>query len=284
MTDRENKIKRDKLKVIISVGLIIIFIIALSCILFVDNKFNKKRDNSVNNPVVNSDECCEGCMCGDTIELLKATETAWTLSEINNKGEYVYTRSFINFHGTGKYKFAFFKNDENDNLISEVRGEFTINKNNEIILIPNNDKENKITCKIGEEKDLIAVIYCDKDLGIFTLQKQGTLELPSIIKDNISKTKTIRVKGYESNSKIDKIITGGKEINTLLEIINNSKVWTGATTLPGPQYEIELFDFNNNRIAKILYNPGNYFNIEMNDKSYALTNIDKDSLSVILSK
>lgn len=274
-----DKNKKRKFKTIISFGLIFIFIIALLCILFVDKKFNKKSDEIVNNPAVNSDECCEGCMCGDTIELLKNTETAWNLSKINNKGEYEYIKdSFINFHGTGKNKFAFFKNDK------EVRGEFTINKNNEIILIQNDNKNNRITCKIGEEKDLIAVIHCDKDFGMFTLQKHGTLELPSVIKDTITKTKTIRVKGYKSGSKIDKTITEEREINAFLSVINNSKVWTGAVTLPGPQYEIELFDFNNTSIVKILYNPGNYFNIVINDKSYELTNIDKDSLSVILSK
>lgn len=274
-----DKNKKRKFKTIISVGLIFIFIIALLCILFVDKKFNKKSDEIVNNPAVNSDECCEGCMCGDTIELLKNTETAWNLSKINNKGEYEYIKdSFINFHGTGKNKFAFFKNDK------EVRGEFTINKNNEIILIQNDNKNNRITCKIGEEKDLIAVIHCDKDFGMFTFQKHGTLELPSVIKDTITKTKTIRVKGYKSGSKIDKTITEEREINAFLSVINNSKVWTGAVTLPGPQYEIELFDFNNTSIVKILYNPGNYFNIVINDKSYELTNIDKDSLSVILSK
>lgn len=274
-----DKNKKRKFKTIISVGLIFIFIIALLCILFVDKKFNKKSDNSENNTVVNNNECCEGCMCGDTIELLKNTETAWNLSKINNKGEYEYIKdSFINFHGTGKNKFAFFKNDK------EVRGEFTINKNNEIILIQNDNKNNRITCKIGEEKDLIAVIHCDKDFGMFTFQKHGTLELPSVIKDTITKTKTIRVKGYKSGSKIDKTITEEREINAFLSVINNSKVWTGAVTLPGPQYEIELFDFNNTSIVKILYNPGNYFNIVINDKSYELTNIDKDSLSVILSK
>ena len=30
----------------------------------------------------NNDECCESCMCGDTIELLKTTETAWILITI----------------------------------------------------------------------------------------------------------------------------------------------------------------------------------------------------------
>ena len=43
-------------------------------------------------------------------------------------------------------------------------------------------------------------------------------------------------------------------------------------------------DSNNKRIAEILYNPGNYFNIEINGKSYELTNIDKESLNTILSK
>jgi len=54
--------------------------------------------------------------------------------------------------------------------------------------------------------------------------------------------------------------------------------------LPSPKYELELLDNNNNNIAKILYNPGHYFNIEINEKSYELTNIDNDSLTVILSK
>jgi hypothetical protein len=77
----------------------------------------------------NSKDCCENCICGDTIELLKKLETAWTLTEINSKGEYKYIKdSFINFHGTGKNKFAFFKGDK------EVKGEFTINKNNEMML------------------------------------------------------------------------------------------------------------------------------------------------------
>lgn len=226
----------------------------------------------------NNGECCKGCMCGDTIELLKTTETAWTLTEINDKGEYVYNRhSFINFHGTGKDKFDFFKNDEDANPIYEVKGEFSINSKNEIILIPNDDINNKITCKLGEEKDLIAVMLCDNNFGTFTLQKQGILELPSIIKDTVSKTKTIKIKGHQS-------ITEEKEINAFLSVINNSKVWTGALTLPSPKYELELFDVNNNRIAKILYNPGHYFEIEINEKSYALTNIDNNSLNTILEK
>ena len=221
--------------------------------------------------IENNEECCEGCMCGDTIKLLKTTETAWMLTKINSNGEYEQIKdAFINFHGTGKNNFAFFKYDE------EVKGEFTINKNNEIVLIPN-DKNNKITCKLGEEKDLIAVMYCDNNFGTFTLQKHGTLELPSIIKDNVSKTKTIKVKGHQS-------ITEEKEISAFLSVINNSKVWTGLVTLPSPKYELELFDVNNNSIAKILYNPGNYFNIEINGKSYELTNIDKNSLNTILEE
>lgn len=219
-----------------------------------------------------NEECCDGCMCGDTIKLLKTTETAWTLTKIDNKGEYEYIKdAFINFHGTGKDKFAFFKNDK------EIKGKFTINKSNEIILIPNDNKIKKITCKLGEEKNLIAVMHCDNNFGIFTLQKQGTLELPSIIKDTVSKTKTIKIKGHQS-------ITEEKEINAFLSVINNSKIWTGAVNLPSPKYELELLDVNNNRIAKILYNPGHYFSIEINKKNYELTNIDKNSLNIILDK
>ena len=232
----------------------------------------KEKNKNGNKSYENSEECCEGCMCGDTIELLKSTETAWILTKVNSKGEYEYIKdSFINFHGTGKNKFAFFENDK------EVRGEFTINKNNEIILTSNNNKNSKIVCKLGEEKDLIAVMNCDKNFGTFTLQKQGTLELPNIIKDTVSKTKTIRVKGHQS-------ITKEEEINAFLSVINNSKVWTGAVTLPSPKYELELLDVNNNVIAKILYNPDHYFNIEINEKSYELTNVDKNSLNTILDK
>jgi len=225
----------------------------------------------------NNEDCCKGCICGDTIELLKNTETAWTLTEINSRGEYVYKRSFINFHGIGKNEFAFFKYDENDNLISEKQGEFTINEKNEIILKPNDSKNNRTTCKIGEEKDLRAVMHCDNNFGTFTIQKQGTLELPSIITETISKTKSVKIKDHQP-------ITEEKEINVLLSVINNSKVRTGPTTVPSPQYELELFDINNNSIAKILYNPGHYFCLEINDKNYNLTNIDKDLLNTILVK
>ncbi len=180
------------------------------------NTYIETENNDDENKYENSKDCCENCICGDTIELLKKVETAWTLTEINSKGEYQYIKdSFINFHGTGKNKFAFFKGDK------EVKGEFTINKNNEIILIPNDEKYSK---------------------------------------------------------------TEEKQINTIISIINSSKVWTGAVTLPSPKYEIELFDVNNNNIAKILYNPDHYFNIEINKKSYELTNIDKKTLDTILEK
>ena len=185
-----------------------------------------ENNDDENKSYENSKDCCENCICGDTIELLKKLETAWTLTEINSKGEYKYIKdSFINFHGTGKNKFAFFKGDK------EVKGEFTINKNNEIILIPNDEKYSKTTCKLGKEKDLIAVMDCDNNFGTFTLQKEGTIELPNIIKDTISKTKSIKVKGHQT-------ITEEKQINTIISIINNSKVWTGAVTLPSPKYEI----------------------------------------------
>jgi len=113
---------------------------------------------------------------------------------------------------------------------------------------------------------------------MFTLQNQGILELPKVIKDTISKTETIIVNDYQNT----KTITEEKEINILLTVINNSKVWTGAVTTPSPQYELELFDSNSNRIAKILYNPGHYFNIELKDKNFELTNVDKKSLNTIL--
>ena len=91
-----------------------------------------------------------------------------------------------------KISLLFFKGDK------EVKGEFTINKNNEIILIPNDEKYSKTTCKLGKEKDLIAVMDCDNNFGTFTLQKEGTIELPNIIKDTISKTKSIKVKGHQT--------------------------------------------------------------------------------------
>ena len=90
-----------------------------------------------NDMIVSDGECCQGCLCGDTIELLKNNETAWRLTEINSKGEYVYNnKAFINFHGTGKNKFAFFRSGGDPN----VSGEMKINEQNEIILTPKDNK------------------------------------------------------------------------------------------------------------------------------------------------
>ena len=74
------------------------------------------------------------------------------------------------------------------------------------------------------------------------------------------------------------------KINVLLSVINNSKVWTGPVTTPSTLYKMNLFDSSNKRIAEILYNLGNYFSIEINNKSFELTNIDKESLNTILNK
>ncbi|MBO5530723.1 MAG: hypothetical protein J5970_04920 [Bacilli bacterium] len=224
-------------------------------------------------------ECCDGCMCGDTLELIKNTESAWTLTEINDKGEYVYDHhSFINFHGTGKNKFAFFKNDDNSKPISEIRGSFSITRNADIVLTPDNSNK-EIICKIGEEKDLIAVLECDNDFGTFTLQKEGKLELPSIIKDTVIKTKRVVITGNKN-----KTITAKEEIDKLVNIINNCKWWTGPTTSPSVMYDIELFDSNKNSIAKIAYTPGHYFTIQINNKYYNLANYDKDLLNSIIEK
>ena len=180
-------------------------------------------------------------MCGDTIELLRNTETAWRLTEINSSGEYVYnSKAFINFHGTGKNKFAFFRSSGD----ADVSGDMTINEQNEIILTPKDNKIKKITCRFGEEKNLVAVLYCDNDFGTFTLLKQGILELPNVIKDSVAKTKIIVIKTYDNKTVT---IKEENEINVLLSVVNN-------------------------------------FNIEINNKSYELTNIDKDLLNTILSK
>ncbi len=237
------------------------------------NEKNKKDEEILD---TNSEECCENCMCGDTISLLKKTETAWTLTKINNEGEYEYINDgFINFHGTGENRFAFYHNDK------EIKGDFIINKENELILTPSDSNE-KITCKLGEEKYLIAVLNCDNNFGTFTLQKHGTIELPSIIKDTASKTKSIKVK-YHEEGKNEKIIKD-EDLNTILSIINNSKVWTGAVTLPSPKYNLELLDNNNRVIAKVEYNPGHYFDIEIDGKSFNLTKMDRDLLNSILDK
>ena len=252
-----------------------IFFIAI-CLLMITGCSDQKLEED--DMILSDGECCKGCLCGDTIELLKNTETAWTLTEINSNGEYVYnSKAFINFHGTGKNKFAFFRSSED----ADLSGDMTINEQNEIILTPKDNKIKKITCKVGDEKNLVAVLHCDNDFGIFTLQKQGILELPNSIKDSVAKTKIVVIKTYDN-----KMITikEENEINVLLSAINDSKVWTGVVNTPSPIYEIRLFDFDDKIIAEILYNPGSYFNIEINNKSYELTNIDKDLLNTLLNK
>lgn len=240
---------------------------------------NTKIVNEVDMPKKDDENCCEGCLCGDTLQLLKNTQTAWILTEIDSKGEYVYIHnSFINFHGTGKNRFAFFKNDEKAGINSEVKGSFNVTRNADIILIPDNSNK-EITCKIGEEKDLIALLECDNSFGTFTLQKEGTIELPSIIKDTVIKTKKIVINGNKN-----KTITDETSINEIIEIINNSKRWTGPTTSPSVMYDMELFDSNKNSIAKIAYTPGHYFTIQINNKYYNLTNYDKDLLNSIMEK
>lgn len=224
-------------------------------------------------------ECCDGCMCGDTLELIKNTQSAWTLTTIDSNGNYVYDRhSFINFHGIGKNRFAFFKNDENGNNISEIKGTISITRNADIVLIPDNSNK-EITCRIGEEKDLIAVLKCDNNFGTFTLQKQGSIELPSIIKNTIIKTKKIVITGNKN-----KTITDENDINEMINIINDSKRWTGPTTLPSVQYDMELFDDNNKSIAKIEYTPGHYFTVIIDNNSYNLGNIDNELLKTIIEK
>jgi hypothetical protein len=240
---------------------------------------NTKIVNEGDKPKNDDENCCEGCLCGDTLQLLKNTQTAWTLTEIDSKGEYVYIHnSFINFHGTGKNRFAFFKNDDKAGVNSEIRGNFSVTRNASIVLAPDNSNK-EITCKIGEEKDLIAVLECDNDFGIFTLQKEGRLELPSIIKDTVIKTKRIVITGNKN-----KTITEKEEIDQLVNIINNSKWWTGPTTSPSVMYDMELFDSNKNSIAKIAYTPGHYFTIQINNKYYNLTNYDKELLNSIIEK
>lgn len=255
---------------------IILILLCLFCITGCSSKKNEfERNNYDDSFLEYNGECCEGCMCGDTIRMLKNYETAWTLTEINSNGDYNYDRfSFINFHGPGKDKFAFFKNDDNANPISEVRGEFFINDSNEIILTSDSDKENVITCKLGEEKDLIAIMNCDNDFGTFTLQKQGATDLPDELKDAIARTKSIKING--------KRIKDAEKINILLSVINNSKVWTGPINLPSAQYELKLFDSKRKIIAKIKYNPSHYFSIEIDDKNYNLINIDKKKLDTLL--
>ena len=258
-----------KKKNILSLMLVIFLFIITGC--------NKKNVNS--NPIISNEdnnECCESCICGDTLNILKNLDSAWTLTEIKENGDYEYVpHAFINFNGIGKNKFAFFKNDENGNQLFKVTGTISITKNADIILIPDNEKT-EITCKLGEEKDLIAVLECDNNFGTFTLQKAGTIELPSIIKDTLSKTKSINIKNH-------KTIANEKDVEEFIKIISNSKRWTGAINLPSANYYIELFDDSNN-IAKIEYNINHYFVIEINSKYYNLINFDKVSLNKLLEK
>ncbi len=109
----------------------------------------KKNNGNESKSQENYEGCCEGCMCGDTINLLKTTETAWMLTNVNSKGEYESTKdAFLSiFTELEKISLLFFF--ENDN---EVKGKFTINKNDEIVLIPDDNKTSKIVCKLGEEK------------------------------------------------------------------------------------------------------------------------------------
>lgn len=224
-------------------------------------------------------ECCDGCMCGDTLELIKNTETAWTLTTIDSNGNYVYDQhSFINFHGTGKNRFAFFKNDENGNTILEIKGIISITRNADIVLIPDNSSK-EITCRIGEEKDLIAILECDNNFGTFTLQKEGSIELPSIIKNTIIKTKKIVITGNKN-----KTITDENDINEIINIIIDSNRWTEPITLPSVQYDMELFDDNNKSIAKIEYTPGHYFTVIIDNNSYNLGNIDNELFKSIIEK
>ncbi len=222
-------------------------------------------------------ECCDSCMCGDTLELIRNTQSAWTLTTIDSDGNYVYDRhSFINFHGTGKNRFVFFKNDEKDSNISEIKGTISVTRNADIVLIPDNSNI-EITCKIGNEKDLIALLECDNNFGTFTLQKHGLIELPNIVKNTVIKTKRMVITGNKTRT-----ITDKNSIDTFISIVNNSKVWTGPTTLPSVKYEIKLFDSSNKSIADIKYTPDHYFTIIIENKSYNLTNINKELLNNII--
>ena len=243
--------------------------------IFDNAKLVIKKDKSSNV----EKNCCEGCLCGDTLQLLKNIQTAWTLTKIDSEGEYVYIQhSFINFNGNGKNRFALYKNDEKLGVNSEVKGSFSITRNDDIVLIPDNSNK-EITCKIGEEKDLIAILECDNNFGTFTLQKEGTIELPSIIKETIIKTKKIIITGNKN-----KKVTNETDINKIISIINKAKRWTGPITSPSVMYDMELFDINNNSIAKIEYTPGHYFTIIINNKRYNLNSVDKESLNAIIEK
>lgn len=226
----------------------------------------------------NEYKCCEGCACGDTIEYLKNYESAWSEVYLNTNNIYEFKNEtvFINFHGTGKNKFAYFQNDEDNNLVKELKGEFRITENKDIFLTPNDESE-EIICKLGEEKDLLAILECE-NLGTFGLQKEGELEVPAIIIDTVSKTKVIKV----NDGKKEKTIKKEKDINKFIELVKNSKRWTGAIHTIGPQYEISLLDENNNELAYIEYASGFYFSITINGSTYNIVKIDKDELKKII--
>ena len=252
----------------------IIALITVSALLLTRLIYSMKFNDGTEMPL----ECCEGCMCGDTLKLIKNTQTAWNLTTIDENGEYIIDyNSFINFHGTGKNKFAFFKNDEEGNTLSEIKGELSF-KGKNIILRPDNSNK-KITCKIGEEKDLLAIIECDNNFGKFTLQKEGKLDIPTSMKETLSKTKKIEVTRNNTRT-----ITDETEINNFIEIVNKAKIWTGSTTLPSSMYHIELFDENNDMIAEIEYNEEHFFFITINNKQYDLVKIDKWKMKDILEK
>ena len=250
-------------KILLSVLLFLTIIILTGC------KKEEVKDTSY--------KCCEGCMCGDTLKLMKNYETAWIEISLTKNMDYKFeTGSFINFNGTGDSIFAYFKNDDENNLIKELRGTFSVTESG-VVLAPN-DGSQEITCKLGEEKDLLAILKCDNDFGTFGLQKEGVIELPAIILYTLERTKTIKVN--EGNK--EKKITKEKEVNKFIDIVKNSNRWTGTITQPGVQYYIYLYDEDNNQIAEIYYTPGHYFTINLNDTNYNLTNIDKNELKQII--
>lgn len=224
--------------------------------------------------------CCDECECGDTFKILKNQSSSWYLVKIDKGEYYLDNNSFINFNGVDN-KFSFFKYDSSGNTVAEIKGNIAFNELNEMILIPK-DSNNSITCELGEQKNLIAILECDKNFGTFILQKSGTLNLSNSIKDVISNTKSIVANNVSGDKTKTKNITNEKEVNKFLSIISNSKEWTGATTLPSPMYEIYLYNKENLELAKILYNPGHYFDVEINGRIYVLTNINKKELIPIL--
>ena len=261
---------KKNLKIII----LIIAILLLFIIIYITSNYKKK--NQEKDLSKDKYECCKECLCGDTIELLKNNEPSWFMSSLDNINEKKYSNSFLNFNPSDK-SYAFYQNTEYGATVYIEKGKYSINEKKEIILTPDNDKNNKKTCKLGQEKDLVAVINCNKNLGTFIIQKEGILELSNTIKNIIDKIDKISITGT-----INKTITSKEEITIFKSIINSSSIWTGAITVPSPMYELTLYDDNNNNIAKIEYNPGNYFTIIIKDISYNLIEIDKDLLNKLL--